>query len=964
MVEVSSKKSPRRFILIHPVDRRCLSLDVKDHFVWEQLDGSLNIGQIKQAYYQKFKVLPTQHIMEEVRHWHEEGFLQQQPDKWQALKARLPGWWGIRLPGLMIRPILGPFCAILVSSILFWLLTVASLGVFGAALFLEGPLYLHLPLDTLTTPWLALSLMVGFYSCGLWRFLVRLGGLWKGHAYRGDRWIIGAWWIFPGVGLGDGGLILKSREVRLAIRAMEWIGSLFLGAVFTALYLWVPLPESFTDLALGCSLGAVLDFLLRSCPFLQGTWIRLLDAFSENLGSRALRAAQRSDPDHFENRYGSTAVKVVQAAVASILLWVVMGSTFLLFTASRAVEVLGRWGQLAMDLGEASGKFWQFGLYTPVMLAFFWMLWKLVEPFVESLLNSPLLREERMLVPTLCLVTLSIPPLSMVLPDLLMQVGLGVLCVALLVLMWRAGEEGLPLAQQARLPLLLILLTSSGSIFLPQFSEPFRLATSLMALLWAAWGAWCLSPMAPLWYARVLGVALPVVGAVLWLTGGTLPGIFLGVAAGLWVGLAVWSCAGAVGVQALPSALGGLLLIFAELNPEWLPVDPAIWRICAWALLVQTPMGWSRAMNSAATQIPHGIILVDGNPRKGFLDTLSRLFSGVMGPLAVGDARKAHKAQPRFIACLDRWSSPWMNDETWDEIVRMGFNAIPWGVRHAFEKELGGGILSEREGPKGLTLDQRSRVLRSQLCFKGFKTEEVALLVDHMEIMEAPAGTVLVEQGAQGRPFLEIVLQGSVALERHIEGSARRSVLAELGKLEAVRLEDLFEDKDYDFSMRCTADVVTARVYRTHLLAWSREFEGGMAKVLESLNLAGMIMKLSLFRDFSPAQVRLVMEKLKKKEVGPGVDVITQGTEGDEFYLLDQGGVDIVVGENKVAELGAGSYFGEIALLDKCLRTATVRTNRPSLLYSLVQQDFDRFFAAGRGAQVLQNVSSQRGGES
>jgi cAMP-dependent protein kinase regulator len=146
-----------------------------------------------------------------------------------------------------------------------------------------------------------------------------------------------------------------------------------------------------------------------------------------------------------------------------------------------------------------------------------------------------------------------------------------------------------------------------------------------------------------------------------------------------------------------------------------------------------------------------------------------------------------------------------------------------------------------------------------------------------------------------------------------------------------------------------------------NFLQWSQEYPELFKKVLASMALSEMISKLSLFKDFSNSQMGILMEKLKKIEVPANHDVIEEGTEGDEFFLLDQGEVDVLIKGNKVASLSEGSYFGEIALLQKCLRTATIRTSKASTLYALVQKDFDRFFASGRGAQVLENVSQQRG---
>lgn len=71
------------------------------------------------------------------------------------------------------------------------------------------------------------------------------------------------------------------------------------------------------------------------------------------------------------------------------------------------------------------------------------------------------------------------------------------------------------------------------------------------------------------------------------------------------------------------------------------------------------------------------------------------------------------------------------------------------------------------------------------------------------------------------------------------------------------------------------------------------------------------------------------MNDLKIHLLKPEAKIIRQGTDADCMYFLAKGECEVfVTDENLVEKLSAslkgGSYFGEIALLKNCKRTATV----------------------------------------
>ena len=95
-----------------------------------------------------------------------------------------------------------------------------------------------------------------------------------------------------------------------------------------------------------------------------------------------------------------------------------------------------------------------------------------------------------------------------------------------------------------------------------------------------------------------------------------------------------------------------------------------------------------------------------------------------------------------------------------------------------------------------------------------------------------------------------------------------------------------------------------------------------------------------IFEPLPPATIEQLASRLALVRAPAGGAIIRQGDPGDRFYVISKGEVEVLVDGVATGRLGAGDYFGEIALLRDVPRTATVRAVDDVELYTLERDVF------------------------
>jgi CRP-like cAMP-binding protein len=112
-------------------------------------------------------------------------------------------------------------------------------------------------------------------------------------------------------------------------------------------------------------------------------------------------------------------------------------------------------------------------------------------------------------------------------------------------------------------------------------------------------------------------------------------------------------------------------------------------------------------------------------------------------------------------------------------------------------------------------------------------------------------------------------------------------------------------------------DSVVRERLRDRLRAAERSdrFEPGVVQALASV---------PLFSYCSKRELRLVAKLAKTRGAKSGVPLVVEGEHGDTMFVLLSGRATVRKGGRKLADLGPGDVIGELALLSKAPRNATV----------------------------------------
>lgn len=101
-----------------------------------------------------------------------------------------------------------------------------------------------------------------------------------------------------------------------------------------------------------------------------------------------------------------------------------------------------------------------------------------------------------------------------------------------------------------------------------------------------------------------------------------------------------------------------------------------------------------------------------------------------------------------------------------------------------------------------------------------------------------------------------------------------------------------------------------------------------------------MLGSVGLFEGLSKKELSQIHRQAREGEFMPDEVIVNEGEPGVGFHLIISGRAKVLAGKKNIANLGPGDFFGELSLIDRGPRTATVVAQTKLKTLSLVSWEF------------------------
>jgi cGMP-dependent protein kinase len=230
---------------------------------------------------------------------------------------------------------------------------------------------------------------------------------------------------------------------------------------------------------------------------------------------------------------------------------------------------------------------------------------------------------------------------------------------------------------------------------------------------------------------------------------------------------------------------------------------------------------------------------------------------------------------------------------------------------------------------------------------KSLNKSQVEAIIDKMDIACYKPGQIVIGRGSCKRNKVFIVLKGTI-----------RSQSKSLGLYCCIGDEEIHKGLTENWEENWVADVETdvATILREDL---EGAIGGHLSKVTSQNEVLMVLRRVQLLRSLPLHKLENLVSALKLYEFNDGDVIFEEGAEGDAFYIVKEGQVEILRAGVSIRMITRHDFFGERSIIMDEKRTATVIARDHAFCWSLSKKDFLALIDEGIRKQLSKRMELQ-----
>ncbi|ADV19761.1 cAMP-dependent protein kinase regulator [Cryptococcus gattii E566] len=265
------------------------------------------------------------------------------------------------------------------------------------------------------------------------------------------------------------------------------------------------------------------------------------------------------------------------------------------------------------------------------------------------------------------------------------------------------------------------------------------------------------------------------------------------------------------------------------------------------------------------------------------------------------------------------------------------------------------------------------QAIKPNFLFRNLDDEQEADVLAAMKEVKANVGQMVIEQGAAG-DFFYIVESGKLDVFIKREGQILDLEKGDRPGL-GMKVAECSEGSSFgELALMHNAPRAASIISVTPCTLWALDRVSFRTILLDHTSrkrrlYESFLSEVPILASLQPQERAKIADVLESRTYNEGEDVIRQGDAGEEFFLIESGNAVAIKtdedgNESVVKNLGQGEYFGELALLNRRKRAATIRAAGPDKLRvaALGEQAFTRLL--GPVKDIMARSVSERYGSS